>query len=101
MASPQRESVTPEVPTIAEQGLTGFDVSVWSAIVAPKGTPPAVLQTLNASVQKALATEEIKTEMKKIGATPLSANLAETNAFLHKESARWGKVIKDAGVKID
>lgn len=97
----KREASTPEVPTIAEQGVPGFESSVWAAIVAPKGTPPAIIEALNAAVNKALQSEAVQAEMKNMAATPLFASVAETDAFMRREAIRWGKVIKDAGVQLD
>lgn len=101
VASLKREAVTPDVLTIAEQGVPGFEADVWSAIVTPKGTPPAAIQVLNAAVTKALQSDLVRSEMKNIGAAPLIGSAAEADAFIRKEAARWGKAVKDAGVQLD
>ncbi|MFZ2307601.1 MAG: tripartite tricarboxylate transporter substrate binding protein [Rhodoferax sp.] len=101
VTSLKREAVTPDIPTITEQGVAGFEANVWSSIVAPKGTPPAFIQVLNAAVIKALQSEAVQAEMKNIGAAPLLASPAEADAFMRRESTRWGKVVKDIGVQLD
>ena len=89
-----------DVPTVAEAGLPNFNVQVWHAVYAPKGTPPAVLAKLNAGLRAALKDPELVKRQEALGLTIVTGNRLEPaghRKFLEEEAARWGKVIKDAG----
>jgi tripartite-type tricarboxylate transporter receptor subunit TctC len=94
----------PQVPTLAEQGLKGFEVVVWHGIYAPKGTPKPVIERLNASLRGALQEVSFKEGLAKLGATPVSADKATPESLqkhLKAEIDRWGPIIKKAGVYAD
>jgi tripartite-type tricarboxylate transporter receptor subunit TctC len=101
VAAPQRSSAIPDVPTSAEAGLQGFEVSTWYAIFAPKGTPADVVEQLTAEIRKAFEAEPIKEAWKKNGSAIPSLWRAEFGKFVTSEVARWGKVVKDANIKIE
>ena len=101
VTSPQRSPAAPEVPTIAEAGVTGCEISEWNALLAPAGTPPATIDRLHAEVAKILATEEIKAKFADLGAQPIGSTPAELAAFLRGEMAKWAEVVKVANVKIE
>jgi len=101
VTSPQRSPAAPEVPTIAEAGVTGCEISEWNALLAPAGTPPATIERLHIDVAKILATEEIKAKFADLGAQPIGSTPAELAAFLRSEMAKWAEVVKVANVKIE
>jgi tripartite-type tricarboxylate transporter receptor subunit TctC len=101
VTSPQRSPAAPEVPTIAEAGVTGCEISEWNALLAPAGTAPATIERLHVDVAKILATEEIKGKFADLGAQPIGSTPAELAAFLRREMAKWAEVVKVANVKIE
>jgi tripartite-type tricarboxylate transporter receptor subunit TctC len=101
VTSPQRSRYLPEVPTLAESGLPGFDVSPWYGIVAPAGTPREVIVKLNAEIVKILDTPETRAQLAGQG-TELAAGTPEDfDAHIRREITRWDKVIKAAGIRAD
>jgi tripartite-type tricarboxylate transporter receptor subunit TctC len=101
VTSPQRSPAAPEVPTMAESGVTGCEISEWNALLAPAGTPPATIERLHAEVAKILATEEIRAKFADLGAQPIGSTPVELAAFLRGEMAKWAEVVKVANVKIE
>ena len=95
---PKRDSALPELPTVAEAGLTGFDVRLWLAILAPAGTPRPIIDKLAAATQKAQEAPEVKTAFAAQGFNPLSSTPDEFNAFYRSETEKWRKVIEAAGL---
>jgi tripartite-type tricarboxylate transporter receptor subunit TctC len=96
-----RSPVLKAVPTLAESGFPGFDMVSWQALVAPAGTPRTVVDRLNAEVAKVLKTSEMKEKMTGLG-TDVVANSPEQFAqYLREETAKWSKIVKDAGIKLD
>ncbi len=104
VTSSKRVPTLPEVPTLQEGGLKGFEVGVWHGVYAPKGTPKAVIDKLNAAMQAALKDPDFTKRMADLGATvygPDKANPAAHAAYLKAEIDRWGPVIKAAGQYAD
>ncbi|WP_181708168.1 tripartite tricarboxylate transporter substrate-binding protein [Chthonobacter rhizosphaerae] len=104
VTTPERLAIFPDMPTAAEGGLEGFEVSVWHGIYVPKGTPADVTSRLSASLQKALADPEIANRLGELGTTPSPAADATPEALkakLESEIARWKPVIEAAGVYAD
>jgi tripartite-type tricarboxylate transporter receptor subunit TctC len=97
----KRTPVYPNLPTVAEEGLSGFDVEVWLGLYAPAGTPPAVLAALNGAVAKALQEDEVKTAFAKFGIEPRGTSLAGGAAFTRSEYEKWRKVIIDGHITLD
>ena len=96
-----RSPVLKSVPTLAESGFPGFDMVSWQALVAPAGTPRTVIDKLNAEVAKVLKTPEMKEKMFGLG-TEVVANSPEQFAqYLREETAKWSKIVKDAGIKLE
>jgi tripartite-type tricarboxylate transporter receptor subunit TctC len=95
----QRSSVLPAVPTIAESGLPGYDTSTWGALLAPAGTPKAVVAKLNAEVVRILALPDVKQKLQDAGIEPGQGSPDQVNTFLEKEMVKWAKVAKDAGIQ--
>ncbi len=97
--SAQRIPTMPNVPTIAESGYPGFEASVWYGFIAPKGTPPAVVKKLHAEIQKALATDDVKTRMTQVGGVVNPGSIDMFANLLRSERARYTKLIKEANIK--
>jgi tripartite-type tricarboxylate transporter receptor subunit TctC len=101
VAAPTRSPAIPDVPTSAEAGLKGYEVSTWYAVWAPKGTPNDVVDKMAAEIRKALDSDMIKEAWKKNGSPTPTLMRADFGKFVTSEIARWGKVVKDAGIKIE
>jgi tripartite-type tricarboxylate transporter receptor subunit TctC len=101
MATLKRSSVLPELPTIAEQGLPGFDVASWFGIMVPAKTPGTIIQRLHAEIAKALESAEMKSFIAAQGSEPALMDPVQYGEFLRAEIAKWGKVVKDAGLRLD
>jgi tripartite-type tricarboxylate transporter receptor subunit TctC len=96
-----RSAITPEVPTVSEAGVPGYDAVIWLGMMAPAGTPRPVLEKLNAEVLKVLNAPEVKENWGKQGAVPMGMTIAEFDRFLREDIAKWGKLVKDTGMKVD
>jgi tripartite-type tricarboxylate transporter receptor subunit TctC len=94
-----RSTVYPNVPTVAESGLPGFDVDLWIGIYAPRGVPQPVLGRLNEALKKALEHPDMKAAMAKIGIEPRGTTVEEADATTKKEFEKWKKVIVDGKIK--
>jgi tripartite-type tricarboxylate transporter receptor subunit TctC len=96
-----RSSVMPDVPTVAEAGVAGYEATIWLGVVAPKGTPKAIVERLNAEITKVTTSAEVKAAWAKQGASPLAMHPAEFEQYLKDDIAKWAKVINEAGIKLD
>jgi tripartite-type tricarboxylate transporter receptor subunit TctC len=101
VTSPQRLKTMPDVATIAESGYPGFEASTWSGLVAPKGTPKPIVERLNAEVAKALKNPQMLAKLESDGSEPLGGSSQRFAEFLKSEHAKWGAVIKEAGIKLE
>jgi tripartite-type tricarboxylate transporter receptor subunit TctC len=99
VASPKRSPTAPDIPTLAEQGLSGCEVETWFGVVAPAGTPRAVVGKLNAELRRALALDDAQKRLAGLGMVAASGSPEEFDAYIKAEIARWGKVIRDADIK--
>ena len=99
LASLTRSAQMPELPTIAEQGLKGFEVSSWSGVAAPAKTPPAIVQPLYAEIAKVVEDPEMRSFMLSTGAEPALMGPDEFRAYIKADIAKWAKVVKAAGIK--
>lgn len=99
VSSPKRSPLVPELPTIAEAGLPGYEMSYWNAVYAPAGTPSPVLERVNELMQKALAAEGVRKFIAQNGMEPFTSTPTELASFQSSEYERWGKVIKAAGIQ--
>ncbi|MFZ1102067.1 MAG: tripartite tricarboxylate transporter substrate binding protein [Hyphomicrobiaceae bacterium] len=95
-----RSGVTPDIPTVAEAGVPGYESTIWLGLMAPTGTPKAIVDKLNAGVNKVLSQPETKAAWAKQGATPLSMSPAEFDKYLRGDIEKWANVIKKAGIKV-
>jgi tripartite-type tricarboxylate transporter receptor subunit TctC len=99
VTSATRSAAAPDVPTLAEAGLAGFDAVQWFGLAAPAGTPPDIVKKLHAAVTQALNDPKVKERYNDLAMTPApSASPAEYAAFVHEEGVRWGEVVKKAGI---
>jgi tripartite-type tricarboxylate transporter receptor subunit TctC len=101
VSAPKRVPAAPDVPTIAESGLPGFETGSWQGVVAPARTPRAIVDKLNAEITRILNTPEVKQQLAGQG-TEVRAGTPQAMAeFMRAEIARWAKVVKQAGVKVE
>ena len=98
VTSAKRLGATPQLPTVAESGLPGFEFSAWYGVLAPAGTPPAVMTRLHQAVGKAMTAPETREKFED-GLIPLSSTSDEFAAYLKQEVIKWGNVVKASGVK--
>jgi tripartite-type tricarboxylate transporter receptor subunit TctC len=96
-----RSAALPDVPTLDESGLKGFDSQGWFALLAPRGTPAPILDRLNAEVNKALAGPELRDRLQRAGADPVGGSIDAFQKRIQAETERWGKVIRFAGIKAE
>ena len=101
ITSLKRSPFFPDVPSLHEQGLKGFDAIAWAGLFAPAGTPPAVLERLNAEVGKVLNTQVMQKRFEDLAMAPIGDTRAEFDRFVKAELVRWGKAVKMSGAKID
>ena len=97
----RRSPQLPEVPTVIEAGVPGFEAYVWMGLLAPKGTPPAIVERLNREVLAVLAEDDVKRYMATAGIEIVGSTPAEFGTFFRQEKDLWAKVIRDTGAKID
>ncbi len=97
----KRSPALPALPTIAESGLPGFEVSVWFGILAPAGTPRDIVSHLNAIIVKALASPDMRERLAGQGAEPIGNTPEEFTAQMRRDLVKWAKVVKDAAIKLD
>jgi tripartite-type tricarboxylate transporter receptor subunit TctC len=101
VTSLQRSAALPDVPTVAESGLPGFEASSWFGLLAPAGTPKDIIAKLNSEVAKWLATPEAKEKLAAQGAIPAGLPPEEFARHIATETVKWQKVVKDSGAKVD
>ena len=97
----QRSRLVPELPTMAEAGLPGFDISTWFGLMAPAGTPPEVVARWNAEIVKALNAPDVREKMLAQGAEPAPTTPAEFAAFIARERDKYAKIVTASGAKVD
>jgi tripartite-type tricarboxylate transporter receptor subunit TctC len=96
-----RSSVLPDVPTIAEAGLPGYETGIWLGLMAPAGTPRPVLERLNVEVAKVLNSPEVKKSWGEQGAAPMSMSIDQFDKFLREDIVKWATVVKTTGMKVE
>jgi len=96
-----RSSIMPNVPTLNEAGVPGYDAVIWLGMMAPAGTPKAVIDTLNAAIQKIVSAPEVKDAWAKQGAVPMRMSPDEFGKFIEQDIQKWAKVVKFSGAQID
>jgi tripartite-type tricarboxylate transporter receptor subunit TctC len=93
VAQPKRASIMPDVPTLAEAGMEGFDAGIWIGLLAPAGTPPAIIEKLSGAANDALNTEAVRTALKRQGTDPLGGTPKEFADFIRTDIAKWGAIL--------
>ena len=101
VSSPERIAAAPELPTIAELGYPGFSGVPWIAIMAPAQTPPAIVAKLNAEINKALNSNDVRATFAAQGVEPLVKTPEELGIFVKSEIVKWTKAVKDSGAKAE
>jgi tripartite-type tricarboxylate transporter receptor subunit TctC len=96
-----RSSVLPDVPTVSEAGVPGYEAGIWLGLMAPAGTPKPILERLNAEISRIIQAPEVKENWMKQGAAPMSMTLDQFDKFLRDEIVKWAKVVKVSGAKVD
>ena len=97
----KRSPVTPEVPTLAEAGLPGYESGIWLGLMAPAKTPRPVLEKLNAEVNRILSAPEVKENWLKQGTLTMGMSIEQFDKFLREEIVKWAKVVQVSGAKAD
>jgi tripartite-type tricarboxylate transporter receptor subunit TctC len=101
VTSAKRTAALPDIPTLAESGVPGYEATTWTGIVAPVGTPKPIVARLNAELVKAVASPSFKEKATAIGSEPISSTPEQFADFVKKEYAKWGDVIRRSGARID
>jgi len=96
-----RSDVLPDVPTLEEAGLPGYEATIWLGIMAPKGTPADVISKLNAAIAKMVSSTEVRQVWARQGAVPMTMAPAEFNNYIQADITKWERVIQSAGIKAD
>ena len=97
----KRSPAMPDLPTVAEAGVPGYEMVLWFGIVAPAKTPAPIVSTLQKQIAGTLKSPEMKSRLAVQGATPIGNTPAEFETFIKAEMAKWERVIKSAGLKVD
>ncbi len=101
VTGPRRSPALPDIPTVSEAGVAGYEATTWTGIVAPVGVPPAILARLNAALNQAVSSATMKDKLAMIGAEPAGGTPEQFGALIRSEYAKWGEVVKRTGAKID
>ena len=101
ISTPQRSSIAPEIPTLAEAGMPGFEIAWWFGLFAPRGTPNAVIDKLAAASVTVLGKQDVRAAFVGQGLEPVGSSPAEFGRKVAHEAEFWGKIIRDAGIKVE
>ncbi len=97
----KRSPVAPDIPTVSEAGVPGYEATIWLGLMAPAATPKPILEKLNAEVNKVLEAPDVKETWAKQGAFPMGMSIDEFDKFLRADIVKWAKVVKLSGAKVD
>ena len=97
----KRSPVAPDVPTLAESGLPGYEIGSWQGVFAPAGTPPDIVKRLNSEIVKIINMPDVQKRLLELGAEPVGNSSEEFTAFVKTEVVKWGDVVKKSGAKVD
>jgi tripartite-type tricarboxylate transporter receptor subunit TctC len=101
VTSAKRSPAYPGVPTLSEAGVKGYEMITWFALMAPHGTPAPIVQRMHAQLQKALASPDVQAKLADQGVTPGNMTPTQLGAFIRSETAKWGRIVKESGAKLD
>ena len=101
ISSPRRLPAYPDIPTIAESGLPGFEVTAWGGIIGPANMPRDIVNRLNAEIRTALASAAVRDRFKTLGAEPAPSTPEEFLELSRRETLKWAKIVKFSGARID
>jgi tripartite-type tricarboxylate transporter receptor subunit TctC len=101
VTSVRRQMQLPELPTMIEAGLAGYEAGPWNGLVAPRGTPPAVVAKLASTVRAIVAEPEFRAKLIEVGSEPIGDTPDEFRAYIAQELARWSKVVRESGAKLE
>ncbi len=101
VTTPKRSSAIPDLPTVAEAGVPGYDLTIWLGFFAPAGTPREAIEKVNAALADVLRSPEMRDRLAQQGVDPIIDSPDEFSAYVNGELARWGKVVRDSGAKLD
>ena len=96
-----RSAITPEVPTVSEAGVPGYEATIWLGVMAPAGTPRSVQERLNAEIGKVLNSPEVKESWAKQGAVPMAMSVEQFDRFMREDIQKWAKLVKATGMKVN
>jgi tripartite-type tricarboxylate transporter receptor subunit TctC len=99
VTSAKRSSAAPDIPTVAESGVPGYEASSWFAFLAPAGTPKAIVTRLNSEALQSLQMQAVRDSLLRQGMDPTGSTPAEADAYLRAEIAKWTRVVKDARIR--
>jgi tripartite-type tricarboxylate transporter receptor subunit TctC len=100
ISSAKRSAATPDIPTVAESGVPGFEAVTWFGMLAPTGTPQPIIERLNAEITRAVTSRDVHERLIAQGADPITMTVPQFTTFFHAELAKWAKTVKAAGVTI-
>jgi tripartite-type tricarboxylate transporter receptor subunit TctC len=101
VSTARRPKAIPNLPTVAESGVPGYDAGVWYALLAPAGTPAAIVDRLNREIKAVLERPDYSKLLQDSAIDPVGSTPAELGAYIRSEMSKWAKVVRDAGVHID
>ena len=97
----RRSTYLPELPTVAEAGVPGYEATIWLGFMAPAGTPAPIVNRLNAEIAKFVNSADVRDSWAKQGAVPMSMSPDEFGQYLRQDIEKWAKVVKLSGAKVD
>jgi tripartite-type tricarboxylate transporter receptor subunit TctC len=97
----QRSSILPDVPTVTESGVPGYEAVIWLGLMAPSRTPPAILSKLNAEVARIVASADVRQEWAAQGAVPMTMGVDEFDKYLRADIDKWAQIVRSAGIKAE
>ena len=101
VATPQRNALAPDIPTVAEAGIPGFEITAWYGVVAPNGVPKQAATLLATTISKAMEAPTFREKLTNLGATPVGGTPEQFGEMLQRENAKWAKAIKDANIRLE
>lgn len=101
VSTAKRSSFLPQLPTVAEAGVPGYETEVWLAMLVPAGTPKEIIARVRADTIKAFQFADVNARLKATGLVPMTSTPEQLGAFIHSEIEKWGKVVKDLGLRVN